>query len=87
MTATVLFHNLPPEITEQELKEFFKERGNEDVEEIEFNREGSPDKVTAVVKMDMDETTARVMADRARSRMWHGRKVTVEVLMSTPGAK
>ena len=79
MATTIFMHNLPPDITEQELKDFFKERGNEGVEEVELNREGNADRVTAVVKVNVDATTAQIMADHAKQRTWRGRKITIQV--------
>jgi RNA recognition motif-containing protein len=78
MTTNFIISDLPSDITEEELREFFGGRGNQ-VEEIELNREGNADKVTAVVKMNVDNATAQIMADRAKLRTWRGRKITIHV--------
>jgi RNA recognition motif-containing protein len=78
MTTNLIISNLPSDITEEELREFFGRRGNQ-VEDIELDREGNPDKVTAVVKINVDNATAQIMADRAKSRSWGGRKITIHV--------
>ena len=79
MTTNLIISNLPSDITEEELREFFGGRGNNQVEDIELDREGNPDKVTAVVKMNVDNTTAQIMAERAKTRSWRGRKITIHV--------
>ena len=77
MTTNVLISNLPQQITKEELEEYFAGRGNE--VEVELIREGNPDKVTAKVKMNVDNATAQIIAEHARNRFWHGRKITVHV--------
>ena len=78
MATTVFMHDLPPDVTEQELKDYFKERGSEGVE-VELNREGNADRVTAILKMNLDADTAKIMANQAAQRTWRGRKISVTV--------
>jgi RNA recognition motif-containing protein len=75
----ILISNLPPDVTEQELKELFASRGNESVLDVELDKEGNPDKVAAKVHMDIDSATARIMADKVEGVIFKGRKLSFYV--------
>jgi RNA recognition motif-containing protein len=71
----ILITNLPPDVTEQELRELFASRGNDAILEVELEKEGNPDKLTAKVHMDIDSETARIMADKNQGIIFKGRKI------------
>lgn len=78
MAAKVLVGNLPPETTEEEVKQLFAEIGAE-AEVLKMSGEGGADSVTATVSLDLDPTTAQIMADRARKRHFKGRELSFYV--------
>jgi len=77
MTTNVLVSNLSADVTEQEIEELFAQHGA--VVEVKLNRTGDPDNLTAIVKMELDRTTARVMADRRRDIRLKGKKLDIYV--------
>jgi RNA recognition motif-containing protein len=79
MPSIILITNLPPDVTEEELRQLFAQRGNESVVNVEFEREGNPDNIIAKVQMDIDSATARIMAEKAQGIVWKGRKISFYV--------
>lgn len=75
MSANVLAENLPAGTTADEVREQFASWGAPilDVTQVEG---GDPDRLTFVVKLDIDSNTARLMVDRGGDWMFKGRKVT-----------
>lgn len=74
MSTKVLVGNLPPGTTEEEVKAFFADERAK-VEVLKIADEGNPDRVTATVVLDVSQTTAQVMADRAKSVLFKGREL------------
>jgi len=75
MSAKILAENLPAGTTEDEVREQFASWGAPilDVTQVEG---GDPDRLTFIVKLDIDMNTARLMVDRSGDWMFKGRKVT-----------
>jgi len=74
MPAKLLVGNLPPDTTESDIKNLFLEVGAE-IEVLSID--GESDKLVATVQLDMEQSTAQVLADRSRRRMFRGRELTV----------
>ena len=45
----------------------------------ELVKEGNPDQLTFVVELDIDQKTAKIMADRRRSEFFRGRRIEIYV--------
>lgn len=74
----VLVGNLPPSVDEDDLQDALEGLGYE--LEIELVREGSEERVTAVVRFDgMTRIAAEQLADKIKGRVWHGRTLNAYV--------
>ena len=71
MPSQILVSNLPAGTTASEVDELFKKWGA-DVQ-VDIREEGDPDNLTAVVTLDVDQKTARLMADRSKDYFYKGR--------------
>lgn len=71
--------NLPPETTEQELRALFN--GTSCIKEVTFLRQGNREKVMAMLSMNIDIESAEAMCHRYHHRWWHGRVISVNVLL------
>ena len=68
----VLVGNLPPEVNEDDLQDALEGLGYE--LEIKLIREGSEERVTAVVRFDgMTRGVADQLAERIKGTIWQGR--------------
>ncbi len=76
--AKVLVSNLPADTTVDEVREDWASFGAP-ILAVELVKEGNPDQLTFVVEVDIDHSTAKVMADRRRDRFFKGRKIEVYV--------
>jgi RNA recognition motif-containing protein len=74
MPSKVLVGNLPPGTTEEEVIAFFAAAGA-DVEVLKIADEGNPDRVTATVVLNVPQTTAQLMADRAKRTLFKDREL------------
>ena len=74
MPSKVLIGNLPPGTTAEDVVALFADAGA-NVEVLKMADEGSPDRVTATVTLDVSQTTAQVMADRAKRTHFKGREL------------
>ena len=74
MSAKVLVENLPVGTTADEIREQFASWGAP-ILDVTQSEGGDPDRLTFVVKLDMDPNTARLMADRAGDWLFKGRRV------------
>jgi RNA recognition motif-containing protein len=68
MTTKILMQNLPSDVTIEEIEEFFAQYG-ESVQ-VEFEKAGNPNKVTAIVSMDIDADIARIAAEHRQGLIW-----------------
>ncbi len=78
MAAKILVGNLPSGTTEEEVKQLFADVGA-DVEVLKMADQGNPDEITATVTLEVDPTTAQVMADRAGTTEFKGRRLSFYV--------
>ena len=78
MSSKVLIGNLPPDTTEEDVVELFSAE-NANVEVLKLSDDGTKDRVTATVALDVPQATAKVMADRARRTHFKGRELDVYV--------
>lgn len=68
----ILVGNLPPDVVEEDIVDALEPLGYD--LSISLNREGSADKVTAVVKFEgMTRNTAEKLADRINGMPWRDR--------------
>lgn len=74
----VLVGNLPPDVDEDDLRDALESLGYE--LDIRFIREGSDQRVTAVVRFDgITRGVAGQLAEQIKGRVWHGRTLTAYV--------
>jgi hypothetical protein len=74
----ILVSNLPPDVTEERLQAAFAEAGLKVT--VKLNREGDPDKVTAIVESpDMDRPSADRLAARIRGMQYDGHTLNAYV--------
>ena len=78
MSSKVLVGNLPPDTTAEEVVALFS-TGKANVEVLKMSDEGTPDRITATVALDVPQATAKVMADRAKQTHFKGRELDVYV--------
>ena len=78
MSSKVLIGNLPPDTTAEDVVELFSAE-NANVEVLKLSDDGTKDRVTATVALDVPQATAKVMADRARRTHFKGRELDVYV--------
>ncbi len=78
MSAKVLAENLPAGTTADEVREQFASWGAPIIDVTQAEG-GDPDRLTFVVKLDMDPNTAKLMVDRSGDWMFKDRKVTFYV--------
>ncbi len=74
----VLIGNLPPQVTEDDLQDALEGLGYD--LEVKLSREGSAEKVTAIVRFDgMTRAIAEKLAERIKGMPWQGRTLTAYV--------
>jgi hypothetical protein len=74
----VLIGNLPPQVTEDDLQDALAGLGYD--LDIKLNREGSAEKVTAIVRFDgMTRAIADKFAERIEGMLWKGRSLNAYV--------
>lgn len=78
MSSKVLIGNLPPGTTEEEVVALFSAEKAK-VEVLKLSDDGTQDKITATVALDVPQATAKVMADRAKRTNFKGRELDVYV--------
>ena len=78
MSTKVLMSNLPAETTVEEVSEDWAASGAP-ILSVEQVKEGSPDKLTFVIELDIDQKTAKIMADRRRDEFFKGRRIEIYV--------
>jgi len=78
MSSKILIGNLPPGTTADEVVALFTAEKAK-VEVLKLSDDGTQDKITATVALDVSLTTAKVMADRARQTHFKGRELDVYV--------
>ncbi|MCP3867068.1 MAG: RNA-binding protein [Gammaproteobacteria bacterium] len=72
MPSKILVSNLPPGTTAEEIVEMFKKWGAD----VAVDIEGESERLTAVVNLDVDAKTARIMVDRAKDLFYKGRTLS-----------
>ena len=78
MQSKILLGNLPSGTTADDVKERFAKLGAE--VEVKIVDEGNPDKLDAVVMINVDRDIARDMAQRANNEFnWDGRRISIYV--------
>jgi hypothetical protein len=78
MPSKILLGNLPAGTTAADVKERFAKEGAE--VEVEIVDKGNPDKLDAVVLINVERNTAQVMAERAHNATnWDGRRISIYV--------
>ncbi len=83
MTAQILVGNLPENTSSEDVVEIFRQWGAE----VEAKIEGDPDRVTAVVTLDVDQKTARLMVDRAKDYFYKGKTLSFYAPLMMDGEK
>lgn len=78
MTSKVLFSNYPGGTTVEDLQAELETFGVP-VLHIEKVDKGDPERLTFVVKLDVDHHTAQMMAERSRARYYKDRRIDVYV--------
>ena len=78
MSTKVLVRNLPPGTAEEELMALFAEVGTA-AQVLDITDDGNPDRLTATVSLDIEHSTAMIMADNAKPRHFKGRLLEVYV--------
>ena len=78
MSSKVLIGNLPPDTTPEEIVALFSAETAK-VEVLKLFDDGTTDRVTATVALDVPQATAKVMADRAKRTHFKGRELDVYV--------
>ena len=74
----VLIGNLPPQVTEDDLQDALEGLGYD--LEVKLSREGSEEKVTAIVRFDgMTRAIAEKLAERIKGMPWQGRTLNAYV--------
>jgi RNA recognition motif-containing protein len=71
--------NLPPDTTEQDLKALFDD--SPCIETVTLIREGSYDRLLALVDMDIGMSVAEATQHRFHRRWWHGRLLNVSLML------
>jgi hypothetical protein len=83
MSNRLLIGNLPPEVTEDEIKTLMAEAGAEGIE-ASINREGDASKGTAVLLMpDVDRAVLDRIANDINGMQFRGRTLTAYVPLFT----
>lgn len=78
MPSKVLIGNLPSGTAADEVVALFGDTKTS-VEVLKMVDDGDPDRVTATVALGVDQSTAKIMADRAKTRHFKGRELTFYV--------
>jgi len=78
MSSKVLIGNLPPGTMADEVVELFSAEKAK-VEVLKLSDDGTSDKITATVALNVSMATAKVMAERARRSRFKGRELDVYV--------
>ena len=85
MPSQILVSNLPPGTTVEEVEEMFQKWGAE--VQVEIQTEGDPDRPTALVTLDVDQKTARIMVDRSKDYFYKGRTLSFYAPLLMDGKK
>lgn len=81
---SILVSNLPPDVAEEDVEDALEHLGYD--LSVSLVREGSPDKVTAVIKFSgMTRSTAQTLADRIDGMPWRNRYLRAYVPLFTQG--
>jgi hypothetical protein len=78
MSTNVSMSNLPAGTTEDEVREEWASSGAP-ILTVKQVKQGSPDRLTFVVELDVDQKTAKVMAERRRDWFFKGRRIDIYV--------
>ena len=68
----VIISNLPPETTKEMLLEELQKRTIQIVD-LEFEKAGDPDKVSAIISLDTGHAGASALEKRVNGKYWNGR--------------
>jgi hypothetical protein len=82
MATKVMIGNLPPGTTDAEVREELVRIGAP-VLEVEMVKESGPDKLSAIARLDIEWSAAKVMENRRKPRYFKGRRI--EILVLTEG--
>jgi len=77
MSLTILIANLPPETSEEEVRELLENSSM--ILAVEIKDDGNPDRLTAAVEMDLNRTTAKIMKEKGRGMRFKDRALEVYV--------
>ncbi len=69
--------NLPPDTSEDALREFLGDTHS--IQNIEWIRDGNPDRLLAMVDMDINVVTAEAVQRKYHRRWWHDRHISVSL--------
>lgn len=65
--------NLPPSVSEDDIRQLFHH--DDRIINIDFSRVGNPDKVMALVKMDISSFEAQYLAHKLNNQMLRERRI------------
>lgn len=65
--------NLPPHITQQHINDLLK--GDKRIRKITFNKEGNPNKVMALVDMEISRFEAQFLSKKLNQMFFEGRRI------------
>jgi len=75
----VIISNLPPETTKEMLLDEIQQR-NIQIVDVEFEKAGDPDKVSAIIFLDTGHAGASALEKRVNGKYWHGRILSAYAL-------
>ncbi len=80
----VIINNLPPETSKEMLQDELQKR-NIQIVDIEFEKAGDPDKVSAIITLDTGYAGASALEKRVNGKYWHGRILSAYALKDFGG--
>ncbi len=78
----ILIGQLPPDVTEELVRERLS--GVSGIKEVKVVREGSPDKVTAVVGIDASRPAAEFVVRKINGLYFRGRRLRAHLMLAFP---
>ena len=77
----IIIAGFPPDTTEDEIKEALEGYGAPTLE-VKIMESNDPDRYTAAVDVDTDETGCRVLAEKINGTVWKGKKLRANYFLS-----
>lgn len=71
----ITISNLPPHVTEEQISELLQ--GDSRIQRITFNKEGNPDKVMALVEIDVSRFEAQYLTNKLNHTFFEERHIDV----------